>query len=87
MARIKLAECSETLPLTSIDPPRRAKEVGVLNEGMILILEISCFPVPPHSAPRRYKSGNTVGMNNEYLWKIKMLKNQKFLNFKVWGIR
>jgi hypothetical protein len=39
--------------------------VGVLNEGMILILEISCFSVPPDSAPRRYKSGNTVAVAME----------------------
>jgi hypothetical protein len=37
--------------------------VGVLNKRMILILEISCFEVSPDSAHRRYKSGNTVGLD------------------------
>jgi hypothetical protein len=50
----------KTLPRTSIN----TKRSGRIKRGNDFEnLEISYFSVPPDSAPRHYKSGNTVGQD------------------------
>jgi hypothetical protein len=50
----------KTLPFTSINTPRRTKRSGRIKRGNDFNFGNVVFLVPPDSAPRRYKSENTV---------------------------